>query len=315
MKTKKKKNTNKLITDSENIEDIKNHVLKTPNLNFQKEDNIKNLLDEEKNDIERIKDVMDKSKILKIEIISSSIEPKGNSLIINPLGLIDSKREEKDGITFFGYEDNKNKNKTTIDYIIEPKGDKCDERFFGKHFQIKFNYLDLNYYIKDLGHGFGTFIKIINWIEIKNNFLLNIGENYIVFTIGLEDEILLSENYSNKNNENYDNMLNVKIFSGDIKHGIVSFLPEKSPITIGRSQDCEILIDDNMLSRVHCTIDFKNEKWYIIDGVINEEGNIKNSTNGTWIYAFEDTLIKDKMTFKANHNLFICSLIDKDDIS
>jgi hypothetical protein len=110
-------------------------------------------------------------------------------------------------------------------------------------------------------------------------------------------------------------MLNVKIFSGDIKHGIVSFLPEKSPITIGRSQDCEILIDDNMLSRVHCTIDFKNEKWYIIDGVINEEGNIKNSTNGTWIYAFEDTLIKDKMTFKANHNLFICSLIDKDDIS
>ena len=42
MKTNKKKNTNKLITDSENIEDIKNHVLKTPNLNFQKEDNIKN---------------------------------------------------------------------------------------------------------------------------------------------------------------------------------------------------------------------------------------------------------------------------------
>ncbi len=318
MKTNKKKNTNKLITDSENIDDIKNHVLKTPNLNFEKDENIKNLLNEEKNDIERIKDVMDKSKILKIEIISSSIEPKGNCLIINPLGLTESKREEKDGITYFGYEDNnknKNKNKTSIDYIIEPKGDKCDERFFGKHFQIKFNYLDLNYYIKDLGHGFGTFIKIINWIEIKNNFLLNIGENYIVFTIGLEDEILLSENYSNKNNENYDNMLNVKIFSGDIKHGIVSFLPEKSPITIGRSQDCEILIDDNMLSRVHCTIDFKNEKWFIIDGTINEEGNVKNSTNGTWIYAFEDTLIKDKMTFKANHNLFICSLIDKDDIS
>ena len=158
MKTSKKKNTNKLITDSENIDDIKNHVLKTPKLNFEKDENMKNLLNEEKNDIERIKDIMDKSKILKIEIISSSIEPKGNSLIINPLGLTDSKRDEKDGITFFGYEDNKNK--TSIDYIIEPKGDKCDERFFGKHFQIKFNYLDLNYYIKDLGHGFGTFIKI-----------------------------------------------------------------------------------------------------------------------------------------------------------
>ena len=311
MKTGKKKNTNKLITDSENIDDIKNHVLKTPNLNLNKNENMKNILNEEKNDIERIKEVMDKSKILKIEIISSSIEPKGNCLIINPLGLTTSQREEKDGITFFGYE--KNKNTNSIDYIIEPKGDKCDERFYGKHFQIKFNYLDLNYYIKDLGHGFGTFIKIINWIEIKNNYLLNIGENYIVFTIGLEDEILLSENYSNNNKENYEKMLNVKIFSGDIKHGIVSFFPEKSPITIGRSSDCEILIDDNMLSRVHCTIEFKNDKWYIIDGVINEDGNIKNSTNGTWIYAFEDTLIKDKMTFKANHNLFICSLIDKDE--
>ena len=110
MKTNKKKNTNKLITDSENIEDIKNHVLKTPNLNLNKNENMKNILNEEKNDIERIKEVMDKSKILKIEIISSSIEPKGNCLIINPLGLTTSQREEKDGITFFGYEKNKNSN-------------------------------------------------------------------------------------------------------------------------------------------------------------------------------------------------------------
>ena len=143
MKTGKKKNTNKLITDSENIDDIKNHVLKTPNLNLNKNENMKNILNEEKNDIERIKEVMDKSKILKIEIISSSIEPKGNCLIINPLGLTTSQREEKDGITFFGYE--KNKNTNSIDYIIEPKGDKCDERFYGKHFQINFNYLDLNF--------------------------------------------------------------------------------------------------------------------------------------------------------------------------
>ena len=40
----------------------KNHVLKTPNLNFNKNENMKNILNEEKNDIERIKEVMDKSK-------------------------------------------------------------------------------------------------------------------------------------------------------------------------------------------------------------------------------------------------------------
>ena len=44
-----------------------------------------------------------------------------------------------------------------------------------------------------------------------------------MFTIGLEDEILLSENYSNNNNENYEKMLNVKIFSGDIKQMLKYF--------------------------------------------------------------------------------------------
>ena len=50
----------------------------------------------------------------------------------------------------------------------------------------------MEYYLKDLGHGFGTFIKITEWSEIKNNFLLNIGENYIVFTLGLEEDIIIN---------------------------------------------------------------------------------------------------------------------------
>ena len=80
---------------------------------------------------------------------------------------------------------------------------------------IKFNPDDLNYYIKDLGRGFGTFIKIQEWTELKNNLLLNIGENYIVFSLGDEEE---EENEKDKNNKNKfnnenDNCLNIKIFS------------------------------------------------------------------------------------------------------
>ena len=66
-----------------------------------------------------------------------------------------------------------------------------------------------------------------------------------------------------------------------------------------------------MLSRFHCTVKFneKKNKWFIVDGVYNKEKTaIKNSTNGSWKYAFEDTLITSGMCFKANHNLFICSL-------
>lgn len=72
----------------------------------------------------------------------------------------------------------------------------------------------MEYYLKDLGHGFGTFIKITDWSEIKNNFLLNIGDNYIVFTLGLEEDMIINEHTSNNENEEYNNLINLKIFQG-----------------------------------------------------------------------------------------------------
>ena len=166
----------------------------------------------------------------------------------------------------------------------------------------------MQYYLKDLGHGFGTFIKLIDWTEITNNFLLTIGDNYIVFTLGLEEEMITNEHTSNKEDEQYNNLINLKIFSGNIRNGELSFNPSQSPFIIGRSPDCEVIIDDSMLSRFHCTIKFIENKWCIIDGTIDTKKNeVKSSTNGSWKYAFEDTIITDGMTFKANHNLFICS--------
>lgn len=189
-----------------------------------------------------------------------------------------------------------------------PKESEYDERFFGKHFQIRFEPNDMKYYLRDLGHGFGTFIKIIEEVKIKQNLLMNIGDNYIVFTLGLEEDLLLNENYHNPNS--YDNVINIKIFSGNIKHGMLTFHPNRLPLKIGRSPDCEIFIDDNMLSRVHCTVTFDQE-WKIQDGSVIQGEGIRKSTNGTWIYAYDEIEITDKMTFKANHNLFICSYINK----
>ena len=126
----------------------------------------------------------------------------------------------------------------------------------------------MQYYLKDLGHGFGTFIKIIDWTEIKNNFLLSIGENYIVFTLGVEEDMLINEHTSNNEAEEYNDLINLKIFSGNIRHGKLSFNPNQSPFIIGRSPDCEVIIDDSMLSRFHCTIQFRENKWYIIDGIL-----------------------------------------------
>ena len=147
-------------------------------------------------EIVKIKDVYNQSKILNIDMITfmnNNEENENNntrkkiktSIEITPLGYTESKRK-KDGITFFGYK--KEREEEEIDIKINPiEGENLDDKFYGKHFQIKFNPEDLNYYLRDLGHGFGTFIRINDWIEIKNNFLLNIGENYLIFSVIMKD--------------------------------------------------------------------------------------------------------------------------------
>ena len=282
----------------------------------------KEIKEEEENsiiDIEKIKEVYHKSKMLILELTSNNSNSNNNDntikkiiIEIDPLGYSNSKRK-KDGLTYFGYAQKGQEN--GLDIILEPIDNEItDNKYFGKHFQIKFNPEDLNYYLKDLGHGFGTFIKILDWIEIKNNYLLNIGDNYLVFSIGLENGNAINENYIIKNN-NIENgsILNVKIFSSNSEIKSLVFTPSDSPFTIGRKSENAIFIEDNMLSRIHSTIKYKNKnkKWYIRDGyIINNNNNeeVKKSTNGTWIYAFEDTIIKNKMTFKASHYLFDCNL-------
>ena len=55
--------------------------------------------------ISKINEISKKCKILNIELISSCFEPKGLILKIGPHGYEKSLRKEKDGITYFGYEE------------------------------------------------------------------------------------------------------------------------------------------------------------------------------------------------------------------
>ena len=237
-------------------------------------------------DNKRNNNIINNKVFLDLEVINSWILPKGLLLHINNEGLENSLRNKKDGITYFGFikDYNKNNSNNEIDYIINPKDEEYDERYIGRHFKIEFNVN--KYFIQDLGFGFGTFIKIINELKIKDNYLVNIGETYLVFTI--------DENIK----------INVKIFSENEKYEPYSFnydIPE--PIYIGRDCDCIISIEDKRLSRIHCTLNYNKENkfWFLKDG-----GNNNFSTNGTWLYAAEEYEIFDGMIFKTNHNLFKC---------
>jgi len=220
-----------------------------------------------------------------LEIMTSWNLPEGYKLTIkNKQGLENSliKRNIKEGnnedrnIVYFGFQREEDLNSNPkIDYLLYPKEDFYDSKFIGKHFQIRYDTDNKLYYLKDLGFGFGTFIKLTNDIKLKDNFLINIGETYIVFSLNIENEEI--EN-SNKNDEltKDKNYLNIKVFSGDEKCDNYNFDYFSNPtILIGRNEICDIMIEDKMLSRVHCAVFFVNSEndeergWYLKDGNLN----------------------------------------------
>jgi len=247
-------------------------------------------------DLFNINDENTKYTNLDLEVINSWNLPKGLKLHINKDKLDNSLRKVNDGKIYFGYEQECNNyinKESKLDYILMPKDNEYDEKYIGIHFMIRYDEKKCKYYIKDLGSGYGTFIKLINPLEITNNLLVNIGDTFIVFNLD-ED----SKNIS------------LKLFTGDEQSENYEFTPEKKLIRIGRDKESDIFIDDKLLSRKQCYIyyqeDENNEnkyKWFIKDGDISG----KKSTNDTWMYSIKDTLIYDQMIFKTNHNLFKCN--------
>jgi hypothetical protein len=113
-------------------------------------------------DINKIKKVYSQSKKLMLEIMSFENSEKIRNIEIDPYGYTNSKRKIKDGITYFGYEVQQDAGNFEVDFVMQncDNNNYYEDAFSGRHFMISFNPDDLNYYIKDMGRGFGTFIKM-----------------------------------------------------------------------------------------------------------------------------------------------------------
>lgn len=113
-------NNNKIITEYENYDDIK-HI---PNSNDYPKENLNHIVQANSSDtaipIKEIEEVIAKAPKLKIEVINSSINPRG-IISITPFGIEKGLRNIQDGVTYFGYENNilpKTVSKQTISLII-----------------------------------------------------------------------------------------------------------------------------------------------------------------------------------------------------
>ena len=172
--------------------------------------------------------------------------------------------------------------------------------FKNAYFKIFYDNDKHLYYIIDLGVGYGTFYKIEEEVAIKENTIVNIGESYLVFSFQKEN--------MDKNDEINEDDLFLKIYSSEGEYSPILIQNEDRIFEIGRSEKCDIYIQDKMLSRIHCILFYLDNNWYIKDG--NENGNA--STNGTWVYANEKTEIKEGMKFKSNSCNFVCRFVGAD---
>ena len=164
-------------------------------------------------------------------------------------------------------------------------------------FKIYYNFEKNSYFLIDMGVGYGTFYKIEEETIIKENSIINIGESYLVFSFNKKN---LEDNQDIKEDD-----LFLKIYSNEGEYSPMIMQSKDKIYKLGRTEKCDVVIRDKMLSRVHCILYYLDNNWYIKDG--NDKGN--ESTNGTWLYALEDMPIYEGMIIKSNNNLFKFSFL------
>ena len=270
-----------------------------------------------------IKTPNSKYSLLNLTVVSSTLKYPKSVYSISPLGLQNSKRNGKDGIVLFGYERKKENNgsennininsetndeSTVKDFLfndfifpIEGNDDYNNNGLYeSPNFAIYYNLEDNNYYIKDFNTGVGALMKIKKFV-MEGNTLINIGGNYLV--VYIEKNRILIKIFNNSILENTQ----PKDSNCDIKQ-INLEENSNSYTSIGRSQHCDIIIEDMLLSKVQCCIEYnsKTKKIYLCDG----DGK-KESTNGTWVFILNPTKITDNFMFKAEHTLFVANLAMK----
>ena len=172
----------------------------------------------------------------------------------------------------------------------------------GRQFYIQFDPLDKQYKIRDLGKGYGAFAKLQGSIVIRDSFLINIGESYVVtYLISNQDEY-----DGSNNNGNMPYKLKLKIFPPyNLENpDVVICQNDQQELVIGRSPNCDIRIDDQLISKMQSTIKCEDGNWILEDG---RDG--KESTNGTWYYLNQEQPISDGMIFKQNQTFFVANLV------
>lgn len=117
--------------------------------------------------------------------------------------------------------------------------------------------------IKDLGIGFGAFVRLDRPLELKDNHLLNMGESFIIVNL-ITEKVKEAEGENDSHQvvtttQATSTKLRLKLFGGPSTGEVFYFRPEQDHlngdgpstlIKIGRSNACDVVIEDAVLSKL-----------------------------------------------------------------
>lgn len=130
---------------------------------------------------------------------------------------------------------------------------------------IKYNEVDKKYYLRDLGDGSGTFVRIDNSRDLilKHGFIISFGDSHMVVQFSSDID---------QQTHKIVQKVTFKFLDGPKIDKSFTFTENDEVIKIGRMSQCQIKFDDNSLSRLQCQIEFR-----VYDP--NSDYNYYNSVN------------------------------------
>lgn len=240
----------------------------------------------------KLEQALNYGKRLKLQVLSSSTLKRNMDYTITPVGYEFSQRAGKDGITYFGVKKKGKGGNTAINDIVIPLEDgEIAEQHRGQHFCIAYDIGKDLYFIRDLSIGFGSFVKLTQELVLKDSLLIQMGEHFLLVNL-IQDSVFPK--------------LKIKVVGPPSSDKLFFFAPEEyfnCKIRIGRAANCDIHLEDTLVSKRQSTIEFRTNAWILKDG-----DGCKTSTNGVWLYLSEPLEIETGMAFKSNHTVFLAIL-------
>ncbi len=123
-----------------------------------------------------------------VSVLQGGSLQKGTTYLINACGYARSRRRTHDGCVYAGTKDTNPETGQTVNDIVLPPM----ERGMGqRHFVIKYVSENKSYYLRDMGEGTGTFIKIDKSLVLRPGYIISYGDAHMAVNIQADNSVQL----------------------------------------------------------------------------------------------------------------------------